>query len=247
MRMYDRLSVSYTSPATQWLSSLRDITSYFFWINKHAIVNAQRPISGMFTSRPQNLQLPIQPRTLLIAKVTKLQPFITRGTNFRESIEALVSYNIRNGSAQQDCLYIEQGHLMTPTTFMSHSMAVDPRKSVVVTWTPVQLSSTLQQGSLPLYPQGSPLFTSSWKCANTFLMPYPTKPKGGWQRPRQIVVNKNTAQIRERKATNKFVNKYRKVFQNSMAEGHNDPQGPFFYQEGGKTYASLPLEMLHGI
>ena len=26
-------------------------------------------------------------------------------------------------------------------------------------------------------------------------MPYPTKPKGGWQRPRQVVVNKSTAQF----------------------------------------------------
>ena len=32
-----------------------------------------------------------------------------------------------------------------------------------------------------------------------------------------------------------------------MAEGHNDPQGPFLYQEGGKTYASLPLEMIQDI
>ena len=36
-------------------------------------------------------------------------------------------------------------------------------------------------------------------------------------------------------------------FQNSMAEGQNDPQGPFFYQEGGKTYTSLPLGMIQGI
>ena len=32
-----------------------------------------------------------------------------------------------------------------------------------------------------------------------------------------------------------------------MAEGHNNPQGPFIYQEGGKTYASLPFGMLQGI
>ena len=32
-----------------------------------------------------------------------------------------------------------------------------------------------------------------------------------------------------------------------MAEGQNDLQGPFFYQEGGKTYASLPLGMIQGI
>ena len=32
-----------------------------------------------------------------------------------------------------------------------------------------------------------------------------------------------------------------------MAEGQKNPQGPFFYQEGGKTYASLPLGMIQGI
>ena len=78
-------------------------------------------------------------------------------------------------------------------------------------------------------------------------MPYPTKPKGGWQRPRQVVVNKSTVQIWEKKATQKFANKYKEIFQNNMAEGQNDPQGPFFYQEGGKTYASLPLGMLQDI
>ena len=78
-------------------------------------------------------------------------------------------------------------------------------------------------------------------------MPYPTKPKGGWQRPRQVLVNKSTAQIRERKATQKFMNKYQDILQNNMAEGPKDPQGPFFYQEGGKTYASLPVAMLENI
>ena len=38
---------------------------------------------------------------------------------------------------------------MTPTTFMTYSMAVDPRKSVVVTWTPIKRYST-PQGSQPL-------------------------------------------------------------------------------------------------
>ena len=78
-------------------------------------------------------------------------------------------------------------------------------------------------------------------------MPYPTKPKGGWQRPRQVVVNKSTVQIRESKATRKFANKYQEILQNNMAEGPKDPQGPFLYQEGGKTYASLPVEMLQSI
>ena len=78
-------------------------------------------------------------------------------------------------------------------------------------------------------------------------MPYPTKPKGGWQRPCQVVVNKSTAQIWESKATRKFENKYQEILQNNMAEGPKDPQGPFLYQEGGKTYASLPMEMLQSI
>ena len=73
------------------------------------------------------------------------------------------------------------------------------------------------------------------------------KPKGGWQQPRQVMVNKSTVQIWEKKATQKFANKYRDILQNNMAEGPKDPQGPFFYQEGGKTYASLPMEMLQNI
>ena len=78
-------------------------------------------------------------------------------------------------------------------------------------------------------------------------MPYPTKPKGGWQRPHQVVVNKSTVQISEKKATWKFVNKYQEILQNNMAEGPKDPKGPFFYQEGGKMYASLPVGMLQNI
>ena len=78
-------------------------------------------------------------------------------------------------------------------------------------------------------------------------MPYPTKPKGGWQRPRQVVVNKSTAQLREKKATKKFMNKYPEIFQTNMAQSSNNPPGPFLYQEDGKTYASLPAEMLRNI
>ena len=32
-----------------------------------------------------------------------------------------------------------------------------------------------------------------------------------------------------------------------MAQGPNDPQGPFMYQEDGKTYTSLPTGMLQNI
>ena len=98
----------------------------FYWINKRETENIKQLISGMSTGHPRNLQLPLHPRTLLITNVTRLQPFIAGGDSFRENIETLVSYNVRNSGSQQDCLYIEQGHLMTPTTFMTYSMAIDP-------------------------------------------------------------------------------------------------------------------------
>ena len=115
----------------------------------------------MSTGRPRHLQLPLRPRTLLITDVTRLQPFTVGGDNFCESIEALVSYNVCTDGIQQDCLYIKQGHLMTPTTFMTYSMAIDPRKTVVVTWTPIKMYSMPQQGSQPSSLPGSPLYTSS--------------------------------------------------------------------------------------
>ena len=113
----------------------------------------------MCTPRPRNVQLPLLPRTLLITDVTRLQPFTVGGDSFRENTETLISYNVRTDGIQQDCLYIEQGHLMTPTTFMTYSMVVDPRQSVVVTWTPIKMSSTLQ-GSRPSSRLGLPLYTS---------------------------------------------------------------------------------------
>ena len=133
--------------------------TYFYWINRCEKESTSQRTSGMFTSRPRNLQLPLRPRTLLITEVTKLQPFVIGGDSFRENIEMLVSYNVRNDGSQQDCLYIEQGHLMTPTMFMLYSMAIDPRKSVVVTWTPIQMYSS-QQGSQPSSLPGSPSYTS---------------------------------------------------------------------------------------
>ena len=78
-------------------------------------------------------------------------------------------------------------------------------------------------------------------------MPYPTKPKGGWQWPCQVMVNKSMAQLREKKATRKFMNKYQEIIQNSMVQGPNNPQGPFLYQKDGKTLASLPMGMLQNI
>ena len=98
--------------------------------------------------------------TLLITDVTRLQPFTVGGDSFRQNIETLVSYNVRTDRIQQDCLYIEQGHLMMPTMFMTYSMAIDPRQTVVVTWTLLKMYSMLQ-GSQPSSRPGSPLYTSS--------------------------------------------------------------------------------------
>ena len=109
---------------------------------------------------PKKPATTVKHKNTAITDVTRLQPFTAGGDNFRENIETLVSYNVRNDGSQQDCLYIEQGHLMTPTSFMTYSMAIDPRKSVVVTWTPVRLSS-MQQGFQPSSLPGSPLYTSS--------------------------------------------------------------------------------------
>ena len=63
-------------------------------------------------------------------------------------------------------------------------------------------------------------------------------------------MNKSTAQIWEEKAAWKFSNKYKDIFtkEQNMVEGHGSQQpGPYFYQKGGKTFASLPIEMIQGI
>ena len=134
--------------------------NFTYLINKPEKENTKQLICGMSTRCPRNLQLPLRPRTLLITDVTRLQPFTVRGDSFRENIETLVSNNVCTDGLQQDCLYIEQGHLMTPTTFMTYSMAIDPCKTVIITWTPIRMYS-MQQGSQPSSLPGSPLYTSS--------------------------------------------------------------------------------------
>ena len=123
--------------------------------------NTWWPTRGMSTGHPRTIQLPLHPRKLLIADVTRLQPFIVGGDSFREHVEALISYNIRNDGQQQDCLYIEQGHLMMPTSFMTHSMGIDQRRTIIVTWTPIPLCPMLQQVSQQWCPPGLPSSTSS--------------------------------------------------------------------------------------
>ena len=119
------------------------------------------PMKGMSTLCQRTIDLPLRPRKLLIADITRLQPFIVGGDSFREHVEALISYNIRNDGQQQDCLYIEQGHLMTLTSFMAHLMAIDPRRRVVVSWTLILLCPILLQASQPWCQPGLPSSTSS--------------------------------------------------------------------------------------
>ena len=81
-------------------------------------------------------------------------------------------------------------------------------------------------------------------------MPAPTKPKVGKVQPRVVHPKKTAAQKRGEKAAWKFTQKYQNILATNsmMAEGHGShPMGPYFYQEGGKMFASLPMEMIQGI
>ena len=78
----------------------------------------------------------------------------------------------------------------------------------------------------------------------------PERPKAG--KGHCVIVHPDTtrAQRVEQKAITKFTKTYQDIVAKrlTMAEGssHGLP-GPFFYQAGGKIYASLPTELLQGI
>ena len=60
--------------------------------------------------------------------------------------------------------------------------------------------------------------------------------------------NRSKAKLRKEAVVWKFLEKNKEVFEkDEMANGGILPQGPYFYQEGGKTFCSLPIEMLQGI
>ena len=66
---------------------------------------------------------------------------------FREQLETLISYNVHNDRLKQDCLYIEQGQFLNPSSLKAHSMAIDPHHTVVLTWTQVQFHHLKPQQS----------------------------------------------------------------------------------------------------
>ena len=84
---------------------------------------------------------------MLIADVTRGELVHMNDDAFREQLETLISYNVRNDSIKQDCLYIEQGQFLNPSSFKGHSMAIDPQRTVMVTWTPVQIHHLQPQQS----------------------------------------------------------------------------------------------------
>ena len=69
---------------------------------------------------------------------------------------------------------------------------------------------------------------------------------------RCVIVHPHTtrAQRVEQKAISKFTKTYQDIVAKrlTMAEGSGQGlPGPYFYTVGGKTYASLPTELLQGI
>ena len=81
-------------------------------------------------------------------------------------------------------------------------------------------------------------------------MPAPERPKAGKGRWTIVYPDTTRAQRVERKALAKFTRTYQHMLttQTEMAEGSGHrPPGPYFYTQNGKTYASLPLEMIQGI
>ena len=84
---------------------------------------------------------------MLIADVTRGELVHMNDDAFREQLETLISYNVRNDGCKQDCLYIEQGQFLNPSSFKGHSMAIDPQRTVIVTWTPVQVHHLQPQQS----------------------------------------------------------------------------------------------------
>ena len=82
-------------------------------------------------------------------------------------------------------------------------------------------------------------------------MPHPARPKN--QRQRAPTARRDTrskAEVREDKALAKFLNKNKTILtREEMAHGGPPPTppGPYFYQENGKMYFSLPSHMVNGI
>ena len=96
---------------------------------------------------PRTIHLPIKERKVLIADITRGELVHMNDDAFREQFDTLISYNVRNDGIKQDCLYIKQGQFLNPRSFKGHSMVIDPQRTVVVTWTPVQIHHLQPQQS----------------------------------------------------------------------------------------------------
>ena len=81
-------------------------------------------------------------------------------------------------------------------------------------------------------------------------MPHPARPKGRKERaPTARRDTRSKAEVREDKARVKFASKHKDILtaEEMASGGPPPPQGPYFYQENGKTYFSLPSSMVNGI
>ena len=58
---------------------------------------------------PRTIHPPIKERKVLIANVTRGELVHMNDDAFREQLDTLISYNVRNDRIKQDCLYIKQG------------------------------------------------------------------------------------------------------------------------------------------
>ena len=80
-------------------------------------------------------------------------------------------------------------------------------------------------------------------------MPHPARPKN--QRQRISTARRDSrskAEVREDKALSKFLSKHKDIItREEMAQGGPPPQGPYFYEENGKTFVSLPGQMVNDL
>ena len=127
-------------------TSYSDIRSYFTRTKQPGMRRNRINTRGMSTLPQWKIQLPLRPRKLLIAYVTRLQPFIVGGDSFWEhsKLSSVTIYTriFNNANLLHDAL---NGYW--------------PMTTVVVSWMPIPLC-TLQAVSQPWCPPRLPSSSS---------------------------------------------------------------------------------------
>ena len=104
----------------------------------------------MSTLPYRKLQLPLRPHKLLIAHVTRLQPFIVGGDSFREHVEALILHNRR---------FPTRLYLYPAGTFNNPNLLHDPPNGC---W-PATLHCCIMDAYTSLYSTGSVPALFQWE------------------------------------------------------------------------------------